>query len=186
MDELFAVLAEALPAARFLRVEAEAFPEVSEEFGVTAVPYFLFFRNGELVGSLEGADPERLDALAQEYLGGPPAGAAPMEAEEGGGDLEARLGRLVRQSPVMLFMKGNPEEPRCGFSRKVVAALEETGAPFGHFDILSDDDVRQGLKKFSDWPTYPQLYVNGELLGGCDIILEMAQEGELAEALSAR
>ena len=186
MDELFAVLAEALPAARFLRVEAEAFPEVSEEFGVTAVPYFLFFRNGELVGSLEGADPERLDALAQEYLGGPPAGAAPMEAEEGGGDLEARLGHLVRQSPVMLFMKGNPEEPRCGFSRKVVAALEETGAPFGHFDILSDDDVRQGLKKFSDWPTYPQLYVNGELLGGCDIILEMAQEGELAEALSAR
>ena len=92
----------------------------------------------------------------------------------------------MRQSPVMLFMKGNPEEPRCGFSRKVVAALEETGAPFGHFDILSDDDVRQGLKKFSDWPTYPQLYVNGELLGGCDIILEMAQEGELAEALSAR
>ena len=188
MDELFGVLAESLPAARFLRVEAEAFPEISESYGVTAVPYFLFFRGGELVASLEGADPERLDALAQEHLGAP-SEAAPMEEEqsEGGGvSLEDRLGQLVRSSSVMLFMKGSPEEPRCGFSRKVVAALEETGVPFGHFDILSDEEVRQGLKKFSDWPTYPQLYVNGEFLGGCDIVLEMAQEGELREALSAK
>ena len=108
------------------------------------------------------------------------------QGTEGGGSLEDRLGQLVRSSSVMLFMKGSPEEPRCGFSRKVVAALEETGVPFGHFDILSDEEVRQGLKKFSDWPTYPQLYVNGEFLGGCDIVLEMAQEGELRESLGAK
>ena len=85
----------------------------------------------------------------------------------------------------MLFMKGTRDEPRCGFSRKVVAALAETGVPFDTFDILSDEDVRQGLKTFSNWPTYPQLYAGGELVGGCDIILEMAANGELAEALSS-
>ena len=77
-------------------------------------------------------------------------------------------------------MKGTKDEPRCGFSRKVVAALAETGADFDTFDILSDEDVRQGLKTFSNWPTYPQLYAGGELVGGCDIILEMAANGELA------
>lgn len=74
---------------------------------------------------------------------------------------------------------GSPEAPRCGFSRKVVEALTSAGQPFGSFDILGDDDVRQGIKAFSNWPTYPQLFVGGELLGGCDIVLEMAEAGEL-------
>ena len=91
----------------------------------------------------------------------------------------------MRQRPVILFMKGSPDEPRCGFSRKVVEALRSSGAPdFGHFDILSDEAVRQGLKEYSQWPTYPQLYINGELIGGCDIILEMAESGELATELA--
>jgi Grx4 family monothiol glutaredoxin len=85
----------------------------------------------------------------------------------------------------MLFMKGNPDMPQCGFSRKVVEALKNAGASdFGHFDILSDEAIRQGLKEYSQWPTYPQVYVNGELLGGCDIVLEMAENGELAAELS--
>lgn len=84
----------------------------------------------------------------------------------------------------MLFMKGSPAAPRCGFSRKVVEALEGAGlGGFGAFDILSDEAVRQGLKALSDWPTYPQLYVNGELVGGCDIVLEMAAAGELKGAV---
>ena len=78
---------------------------------------------------------------------------------------------------------GSPEEPRCGFSERVVAALSATQEPFESFDILSDDDVRQGLKKMFDWPTFPQLYVNGELLGGCDIITEMANSGDLQETI---
>jgi Grx4 family monothiol glutaredoxin len=98
--------------------------------------------------------------------------------------LEDRLKVLVNQSPVMLFMKGLPSAPRCGFSRQTVAILEKEGVAFGAFDILTDDDVREGLKTFSDWPTYPQLYVNGDLLGGLDIIQEMEEDGSLKEALA--
>lgn len=81
---------------------------------------------------------------------------------------------------------GSPAEPKCGFSRRVVEALGGAGcATFGHFDILGDAEVREGLKAFSNWPTYPQLYVKGELLGGCDIVQEMAASGELKTALEA-
>eukprot|EP00958_Prasinococcus_capsulatus_P024403 scaffold3799_cov178-Prasinococcus_capsulatus_cf.AAC.1 len=80
-------------------------------------------------------------------------------------------------------MKGSPEAPRCGFSRRVVEHLDKTGAKYGSFDILSNEQIRQGLKQYSDWPTYPQLYVDGELLGGCDIVCEMGESGELADAL---
>ena len=73
--------------------------------------------------------------------------------------------------------QGNPEAPRCGFSQKVVSALRAIGVAFDTFDILTDEEVRQGLKEYSQWPTYPQLYVKGELLGGCDVVLEMQQDG---------
>lgn len=97
------------------------------------------------------------------------------EAEKG------KLHELVNSKKIMLFMKGSPEEPRCGFSRKVVNVLKEQGVEFGSFDILSDETIRQGMKTFSNWPTFPQLYVEGELLGGCDIVLEMNENGELKE-----
>ena len=74
-------------------------------------------------------------------------------------------------------LQGCPDAPRCGFSQKVVSALRSIDVPFDSFDILTDEDVRQGLKEYSQWPTYPQLYVKGELLGGCDVILEMQQDG---------
>lgn len=73
----------------------------------------------------------------------------------------------------MLFMKGNPTDPKCGFSRQIVALLNEDKIQYGTFDILNDNEVRQGLKQFSNWPTYPQLYVNGSLIGGLDILKEM-------------
>ena len=98
--------------------------------------------------------------------------------------LETRLKNLVSSSKVMLFMKGSPENPRCGFSSKVVGVLREDGVEFGHFDILSDEEVRQGLKSFSNWPTYPQLYYQGELVGGCDIVMELHGSGELKSTLS--
>ena len=100
-------------------------------------------------------------------------------------DINARLAKLVKSSKVVLFMKGDRGEPRCGFSRKVVEALNDTGVEYSTFDILQDEEVRQGLKTFSNWPTYPQLYAGGELLGGCDIVLEMAAGGELKAALGA-
>ena len=99
--------------------------------------------------------------------------------------LKDRLDKLVRQERVMLFMKGLPSAPQCGFSRQMVQLLQDHGIEdFGAFDILQDPEVRQGLKEYSDWPTYPQLYVNGELIGGLDIVQEMADDGTLEEAMS--
>lgn len=80
----------------------------------------------------------------------------------------------MSSAPVLLFMKGTPQDPKCGFSKKTVKLLRDHQIAFSSFDILSDDQVRQGLKKFSNWPTYPQLYVKGKLVGGLDILNEMA------------
>jgi Grx4 family monothiol glutaredoxin len=85
-------------------------------------------------------------------------------------ELHTRLGELVKAAPVMLFMKGTPSAPQCGFSRQTVALLREKGVRYGFFNILADDEVRQGMKEFADWPTFPQLWVGGELVGGLDIV----------------
>jgi Grx4 family monothiol glutaredoxin len=85
-------------------------------------------------------------------------------------DLHERLTNLVKAAPVMLFMKGTPSAPQCGFSRQLVALLRENSVKYGFFNILADDEVRQGLKEFADWPTFPQLWVDGELVGGLDIV----------------
>jgi len=95
-----------------------------------------------------------------------PSDPQPQEAE----DLTTRLTTLVSAAPVMLFMKGTPSAPQCGFSRQTVALLRERGVRYGFFNILADDEVRQGLKGFSEWPTFPQVYVGGELVGGLDIV----------------
>ncbi|KAL2817443.1 thioredoxin-like protein [Aspergillus cavernicola] len=86
--------------------------------------------------------------------------------------LFARLAELVKAAPVMLFMKGSPSAPQCGFSRQLVGILRERSVKYGFFNILADEDVRQGLKEFADWPTFPQLWVDGELVGGLDIVKE--------------
>ncbi|KAI1350120.1 glutaredoxin [Xylaria sp. FL0043] len=93
----------------------------------------------------------------------------PAKAKE---ELFKRLSELVRAAPVMLFMKGTPSAPQCGFSRQLVALLRERSVKYGFFNILADDEVRQSLKEFADWPTYPQLWMEGELIGGLDIIKE--------------
>jgi Grx4 family monothiol glutaredoxin len=85
-------------------------------------------------------------------------------------ELHKRLSELVKAASVMLFMKGTPSAPQCGFSRQLVALLRENGVRYGFFNILADDEVRQGLKEFADWPTFPQLWVGGELVGGLDIV----------------
>lgn len=88
-------------------------------------------------------------------------------------DLSTRLQELIEKQPVMVFIKGTPQEPRCGFSRQIVGLLNDRHVKYGHFDILSDDEVRQGLKTHVDWPTFPMLFYKGELLGGLDIVKEM-------------
>ena len=89
----------------------------------------------------------------------------------------------IAENEVILFMKGTPEAPRCGFSARTVAVLEALGTPFAAVDILPDPRIRQELSALSNWPTIPQLFVDGELIGGCDIVTEMYESGELAEVL---
>ncbi len=98
-------------------------------------------------------------------------------------ELKEKLKELIDEDEIVLFMKGDKYLPKCGFSAQVVDILNSLELQFTTFDILEDDEVRQGLKEYSKWPTFPQLYHNGELIGGCDIIKEMKENGELQELL---
>ncbi len=100
--------------------------------------------------------------------------------------VQAFIADTVAQQPVVLFMKGTPDAPKCGFSSVVVQILDHLGAPFVGVDVLQDDDLRNGIKTFSDWPTIPQLYVKGEFVGGCDIVREMFTSGELKTLFSEK
>jgi monothiol glutaredoxin len=97
--------------------------------------------------------------------------------------ISTAIKEAIAGNDVLLFMKGTPEAPRCGFSARTVAALEALGKPFAAVDILPDPRIRQELSAISNWPTIPQLFVRGELVGGCDIVVEMYETGELAEVL---
>ena len=99
-------------------------------------------------------------------------------------DVVERIKAELSSSPVVLFMKGTPDFPQCGFSAKTVSVLRAIGAKFAYINIFEDPEVREGLKVYSNWPTFPQLYVNGELIGGCDIALEMYHSGELRKLLT--
>ncbi|MEQ8207014.1 MAG: Grx4 family monothiol glutaredoxin [Woeseia sp.] len=99
-------------------------------------------------------------------------------------DVNQRIESQLKENPVLLYMKGTPDFPQCGFSGQTVAALKEVGKPFAFVNIFEDPEIREGLKAYSNWPTFPQLYVNGELIGGCDIIVEMYRSGELQTLLN--
>lgn len=98
-------------------------------------------------------------------------------------NLDSRIKTIINSSPIVLFMKGTPLAPQCGFSANVVKILDSFNVSYNTFNILSDMEIREGVKTFSNWPTYPQLYVKGQLIGGSDIITEMYQAGELKEVL---
>lgn len=94
-------------------------------------------------------------------------------------DIDTRIQAEIEANPVMLYMKGTPMFPQCGFSARVIQILTHMGVPFNSANVLEDDELREGIKSFSQWPTIPQLYVKGEFVGGCDIVTEMFQSGEL-------
>ena len=98
-------------------------------------------------------------------------------------DARARIDSTVKGSDVVLFMKGTPLFPQCGFSSRAIAILEHLGVQYASVDVLQDQAVRQGIKEYSDWPTIPQLYVKGEFVGGSDIMMEMYESGELGQLL---
>ena len=99
-------------------------------------------------------------------------------------DTNERISGIVNSNDVVLFMKGTPLFPQCGFSNRAVAILDHCGVAYESVDVLQDMDIRQGIKSFSDWPTIPQLYVKGEFVGGSDIMMEMYEAGELQQLLS--
>ena len=100
-------------------------------------------------------------------------------------EVNERIRNELASAPVVLFMKGTPDFPQCGFSAQTAGALRKLGAQFHAVNIFDDAEMREALKRFSNWPTYPQLYLKGELLGGCDIAMEMYRSGELRSALEA-
>ena len=100
--------------------------------------------------------------------------------------LNARIQKQISENPVILYMKGDKTFPQCGFSARVVEILNKVGVPYVTHDVLSDPELRFGMKHFSNWPTFPQLFVKGELLGGCDIVSGMFESGELQSTLKAK
>ncbi|KAJ2947428.1 hypothetical protein O0L34_g17206 [Tuta absoluta] len=163
----------------FAVCNAENLAEISLKYKVDSVPTVILFKNGEQVDRIDGVDASQITAKVKTHSFGKaaPVNVAPKQP------LEERLKALINRHKVMCFIKGTRDTPRCGFTRTLIGILNGVGVQYDTFDILSDEEVRQGLKEYSDWPTYPQLYVKGELVGGLDIIKELQANGELESTL---
>lgn len=162
---------------KFNKVEAESLPDVSQKYAIQAVPTCILIKNSVEVGRIDGANAPELTKKVKFYSSDNTSTSKVNEV------LKDRLQKLINFDPVMLFMKGNPDQPQCGFSRTLVQILNEQKVKFKSFDILTDEQVRQGLKEFSNWPTFPQLYMKGELIGGIDIVKELVASGEFQSML---
>lgn len=187
-------------STKWVSINAEELSDVSETYDVTAVPFLVLLRNGQVVETVSGSSAVKVRTAIEKHAQSEGAGsaateglngieqkkeeAAPVDPEQQKEELNKRLATLVKAAPVMLFMKGTPSSPQCGFSRQVVGLLRENSVKYGFFNILADDEVRQGLKEFADWPTYPQLWMDGELVGGLDIVrmIISKKSGELSSA----
>lgn len=160
---------------QFINVPAEDLSDISLKHQIEAVPTVLFFSKGQAIDRIDGVDIAALTTKCRTLAGA---------AEDSKKNLNERLKELINKSKIMIFMKGDRDAPRCGFSKQLIGILNETKLPYETFDILSDEEVRQGLKTYSDWPTYPQVYVQGELIGGLDIIKELVAANELVTTLN--
>ncbi|KAF5672480.1 glutaredoxin [Fusarium circinatum] len=182
------------PTTKWVSINAEDLSDLSETYDVTAVPFLVLLRDGQVVETVSGSSAVKVrtaietqakqsgqnsEQSAQNGIDSNDVEAKEQDPEKKKEELFKRLGDLVKAAPVMLFMKGTPSSPQCGFSRQLVGLLRDNSVKYGFFNILADDEVRQGLKEFADWPTYPQLWIDGELVGGLDIVKEeMANDAE--------
>nr|XP_016928256.1 glutaredoxin 3 [Drosophila suzukii] len=174
LEELSKITGEKL---QFISLNAEQFLEISMKHQIEAVPTVIFFAKGSAVDRVDGVDIAAISSKSKKLAESASSAAAT------GQTLEDRLKALINTAPLMIFMKGDRNGPRCGFSKQLIAIVNDTNLPYETFDILSDEEVRQGLKTYSDWPTYPQVYVKGELIGGLDIIKELLANKELEATL---
>jgi len=171
--DLLPELIDEFESVKFAKVNVSTHPDVASAAKVTTFPRVLFFLRGSQWTPLKDLSVPVLIKRLQELTD-----AASTKIDD-------RLRKLVSQRPIMLFMKGSPSNPCCGFSRQIIDLLAQAGVrDFGHFDILSDEEVRQGLKVFSNWPTFPQLYSQGQLIGGVDIVRELVEENCLLQELN--
>ncbi|KAI3642781.1 hypothetical protein MP228_012336 [Amoeboaphelidium protococcarum] len=192
MMEVLRVSEEKYPGrVKALVIDAEEAEDLTLQFGVELVPTVVIGKinaSGSLtkIDSVVGYSPQQLHQSVEKAL----LSVGPVAEQSGiptGAELLTdKLKRLTSQSKVVLFMKGNPDVPKCGFSRTMISLLnsnlpQDYKSHLSTFDILEDEQVRQGLKEYSSWPTYPQLYVNGEFVGGLDICKEMIENGEFQE-----
>jgi Grx4 family monothiol glutaredoxin len=165
-------------------IEAEKLPEISMKHEIVAVPTVILFKAGKAVVRVDGMNAAEISKKVKDHAANPintnGLAQAPPAVKE---DLNTRLKRLISAHKCMLFMKGSPKEPKCGFSKQTIAILEDQKAQYGTFDIFTDDEVRQGLNTYSNWPTYPQLYIDGELVGGLDILRVVGCSGDLQTML---
>lgn len=164
---------------QFLNVPAEELSDVSLKHQIEAVPTVLFIRSGSAIDRIDGVDVASLSLKCKSFVDKSPSTGGDSQA-----NLNDRLKALINRAKVMIFMKGDRNTPRCGFSKQLIQIVNDTKISYDTFDILSDEEVRQGLKVYSDWPTYPQVYVNGELIGGLDIIKELVANNELISTLN--
>lgn len=165
-------------------VDVEANNDLATQFQVVSVPMIVCLKKGQVVKKIDTLEPTKLVNIIKEQL----KVFELVKADESGEKVDpkeafkAYLKKLTSRAPVMIFMKGDPKAPRCGFSRQLVELLAKHNIEYESFDILQDEEVRQGLKEYSDWPTYPQIYVKGEFVGGLDILKQMEETGELESA----
>ncbi|KAI3632319.1 hypothetical protein MIR68_009425 [Amoeboaphelidium protococcarum] len=174
-----------------LVIDAEEAEDLTLQFGVELVPTVVIGKidaSGSLskIDSVVGYSPQQLQQSLEKALLSVASVAELSGLSTAAESLDDKLKRLTSQSKVVLFMKGNPDVPKCGFSRTIISLLnsnlpQDYKSQLSTFDILEDEKVRQGLKEYSSWPTYPQLYVNGEFVGGLDICKEMIENGEFQE-----
>jgi len=194
MNTVVRELSKKYPQALVLQVEAEEQAGIAESFEIEAVPTFLILQGHTLLARVNGADARQLTDSMAKFIKPTPSvnplsstgklPAAPTDNAEEKQKLNARLKALMEQDKVVLFMKGTPDAPQCGFSRKIVKLLKDQDINYSSFDILSDESVRSGLKVYNDWPTFPQLIVKGEFVGGLDIFQEMVGNGEFKQLVA--
>ncbi|XP_017783613.1 PREDICTED: glutaredoxin 3 [Nicrophorus vespilloides] len=158
-------------SVQFCKCIAEELSDISLENKIDSVPTLLFYKFHEVVGRVDGANPAEITKKLAELANAPDT-------------LQDRLKQLINLSKVMLFMKGDRVQPKCGFSRQIIQILDDLKIEYKTFDILTNEAVRQGLKEYSDWPTYPQLYCNGNLVGGLDVVKELRESDELIGVLN--
>jgi len=187
VDEILNALSEMHgEKVNFHRVEAEEVDDISQKFSISAVPTVIFLNDGTETERVNGVDPLKLNSAVEKLASGGDSDDIVLPVGE---TLNEKLHRLTHKSGAVLFMKGDPRAPKCKFSRATMELLNNVlpdlieNENFSSFDILEDEEVRQGIKEYSKWPTFPQIYVNGDLVGGLDVMKELHENNELIDML---